>query len=178
MTLGTEFGVKGRLDRARRVDLNVRLGAKTVHDQGPQMAGVTGRIRDDMADALEPLDQGRSLRTGAALASRRDQPHGEPKGIDGGVDLGGQAAARTPDPVSLSPPPSARRIRVGFPYRAVDEEVVEVGVRAQVIEKALPYPRDRPPSEPRMRAGPLAELRWQIAQGGGRPRQPQHRIHE
>ena len=33
------------------------LGAKSGLDQGPQVARVIGCIRDDVADALEPLDQ-------------------------------------------------------------------------------------------------------------------------
>lgn len=104
VALGIKFGVKGRLDRPGRVGLNLRLGSKTVHDQGPQMAGVIGRIGDDMADALEPLDQSCSLRTVAALPRRRDQAHRQPERIDSRVDLGGQSATRPPDPLSLRPP--------------------------------------------------------------------------
>jgi transposase InsO family protein len=51
VTLGIEFGGKGRLDRARRVGLNLRLGAKTVHDQGPQMA--RDEARADVFDYIE-----------------------------------------------------------------------------------------------------------------------------
>jgi hypothetical protein len=57
-----------------------------------------------MAHAVEPVDEGGGLWAVTALARRRDQPNRKPEGIDGGVDLGRQAATRSPDPVSLSPP--------------------------------------------------------------------------
>jgi hypothetical protein len=93
----------------------------------------------------------------------------------GSWSSGRHASARSPERES---PPSARRIGVGFADRAVDEEVFEVGVRAQLVEKTLPYPGHLPSSEPRMRAGPCAELGRQVAPGRGCPRQLQHRIHE
>jgi hypothetical protein len=38
-----------------------------------------------VADPLEPVDQGGSLRAVAGLARRRDQPHRQPESIDGGL---------------------------------------------------------------------------------------------
>ena len=82
----------------------MRLCPELVLDFPTQGARVVGRIGDDMADTVESVDQGGGLGAVAALARRRDQPYREPEGIDRGVDLCRQAATRTPDPVSLSPP--------------------------------------------------------------------------
>jgi hypothetical protein len=102
--LGIEVRIEGRLDGARSVGLDMGLRPEVILDHGPQVACVAGRVGNDMADTLEPLDQRGGLRAIAALPGRRDQPHGKPEGIDACADLRRQAAARASDALSLSPP--------------------------------------------------------------------------
>jgi hypothetical protein len=65
---------------------------------------VVGRVGDDMTDAFQPFDEARGLRTVAPVTRCRQKPDRKAKRIDAGMYLGGQATARTPDPLSLSPP--------------------------------------------------------------------------
>lgn len=104
VAFGVEVCVEGWLDRAGWIGLDMGLCPEVIPDLPAQGARVVGRISDDMADTVEPVDQGRGLRAVAALTRCRDQPNRQPERIHGGMDLGRQAATRTPDPVSLSPP--------------------------------------------------------------------------
>ena len=78
-------------------------GAKVCGDEVAQVIGVVGGIRDDMADALQPVDQAARLWTAAPLPQRDCEPDRQAERIHGGVDLGCQAAFRASGPGSLKP---------------------------------------------------------------------------
>lgn len=73
-------------------------------DEVAQVIGVVGGIGDDMADALQPLDQTACLRAVAPLPWRDRNPDRQTERIDGGVDLRRKAAFRASDSGSLKPP--------------------------------------------------------------------------
>ena len=82
----------------------MRGGLQFGVDETAEMVGVIGGIGDDMADAFEPFREAPRLRAVAPLAGRNDEADRIAKGIDDGMDLAGQAAARTADRVSRRPP--------------------------------------------------------------------------
>lgn len=96
-----------------------------------------------MADAFQPFDQGSGLQAIPALTRRWDQPQRQSERVDGSVNFAREAAAGAADALSLSPPPCARSIGVGFANGAIDQDVFKVGIIGQGIEKALPAPGPR-----------------------------------
>lgn len=79
-------------------------GAEGFGDEVAQVIGVVCGVRDDMADAIQPLDQTARLRAVAPLPRRDRDPDRQTERIDGGVDLRRQAAFRASDSGSLKPP--------------------------------------------------------------------------
>ena len=104
MPLGVEVGIERRLDRARRVGLDMRLGGKTIVDQRAQVPRIVGGIGDDVVHARQPFDEARRLRAIAPVPGCRHQPDRQAERVDAGVDLRRQPAARAPDPLSENPP--------------------------------------------------------------------------
>ena len=73
-------------------------------DEPAQVVGVIGGISDDMADALQPLDQAACLRAVAPLSWRDLKADRQAEGVDGGMDLRRQSAFGSSDGVSFKPP--------------------------------------------------------------------------
>ncbi len=144
-------------------------------DEVAQVIGVVSGIRDDMADAIQPLDQTACLRALPGL-SRPRRGHGpsppplpwrdrnpdrQTERIDGGVDLrplsaiamqslAGQWSGRLSSVRFRQPQARFLRGRIGVRLtdRRVDQDVFEIRVSAQRLEKTLPDARERPPPEP------------------------------
>lgn len=89
---------------AGRVLLDLRDRAQFVGDESAQVIRVIGRIRDDVAHALQPRDQASRLRAVTPLAGCDLEPDRQSERIDRRMDLRGQAAFRAADRVSLKPP--------------------------------------------------------------------------
>ena len=62
-----------------------------------QPVGIIGLVSDEAAVGWQDVNQGGHGREIVRLTWRQGQPDRQPAAIDHGMDLGGQAAARTPD---------------------------------------------------------------------------------
>jgi hypothetical protein len=71
--------------------------------KGSEFVGVVGLVGDDVAGD-KAVDQSFGLSAVVNLAGGGDQPQRVSERVDGDMDLGGQAAARAPDRLILSPP--------------------------------------------------------------------------
>jgi hypothetical protein len=72
------------------------------HEKVAELVVVVSLVGNDVI-GVEAVDQGFSLRAVVDLAGGRDQAQRIAQSVDGDVDLGGQAAARAPDCLILSP---------------------------------------------------------------------------
>jgi hypothetical protein len=72
-------------------------------EKGSELVGVVSLIGNDVSGG-KAVDQGLGLRAVVDLACRGDQTQRVAQSIDGDVDLGGQATARAPDRLILTPP--------------------------------------------------------------------------
>lgn len=88
----------------RRVLLDMGCRTEAVGDEGAQVIRVVGRVRDDMADAIQPGDQTARLWAVAPLPGRDRDPDRQAERVNGGVDLRRQAALRASDTGSFKPP--------------------------------------------------------------------------
>ena len=62
--------------------------------------------------------------------------------------------------------------------RRIDEDIFEVWILRQALEKPLPHALSRPPPEARVDRVPFAEFVRQIAPRRACPRHPQHPFHK
>lgn len=104
MALLVEAPVDGRFGGTAGVGLDVGGCAKIVSDEGPQRIGIIGSIGNDVADTLQARQESLGLRTVAIVSRRRVDTDRQADGIDDRMQLGGQAAARTTDGGTFSPP--------------------------------------------------------------------------
>lgn len=104
MALLVEPPVYGRSAGAAGIGLDLSGCAQIIGDEGAQPIGVISCVGDHMADALEAGQESLGLRTVAMLARRGVDAQRQADCIDGGVQSGRQAAARTTDGGSFSPP--------------------------------------------------------------------------
>ena len=72
-------------------------------EKGSELVGVVSLVGDDTSGG-KAVDQGFGLCAVVDLACRCDEAQRVAQGIDGDVDLGGQAAAGAPDRLILNPP--------------------------------------------------------------------------
>ncbi len=89
---------------ARRVLLDLRHCPEFAGNEIAQVIRIIARIRDDMSDTFQPLDQPARLRAVAPVSGGDENPDRQPQRIDRSMDLGGQAAPGSPDGVSFKPP--------------------------------------------------------------------------
>jgi hypothetical protein len=104
MAFFAECPVDSLLCCPRRILLDLCGCPKLFRDEFPQIIGVIGRVRHDMTDVFKAFDQPTRLRAIAPLAGRDRKADWQARRIDSGMDFCGQAALRSADCVSLSPP--------------------------------------------------------------------------
>jgi hypothetical protein len=76
-----------------------------VPDKLPEMVCLTGRVRDHRGQGCEPSDPLRRLgRAHRPTARASARPQRQAERVHAGVQLGGQAAARSADPLTARPP--------------------------------------------------------------------------
>lgn len=89
---------------ARRVLIDLRHRPEVVGDEVAQVIRIIARIRNDMSDTLQPVEQPVRLRAVAPVSGGDENPDRQPQRVDCSMDLGGQAAPGAPDGVSFKPP--------------------------------------------------------------------------
>ena len=104
VTLLVEHPVSRAILAAGRVALDMCGGTKIFGDESTQVIGIVGRIHDDVLGVRQPLDQAQCLWAVAPLAGCDREPDRQAKGIDGGVDFGGQTAFGAANTGSFKPP--------------------------------------------------------------------------
>lgn len=104
MTLLVERPVDGLCPASRWVLLDLRRRPEVGGDERSQVIGVVGGVGDDVADAVEPLEQFARLRAVAPVPGRDLEAQRQPERVNGHVDLGGQPAPRPSDRESFKPP--------------------------------------------------------------------------
>lgn len=80
--------INGRFGGSAWLSLDLRGGAKVVGDEGAQEIGVISGIGDDVADALQAIQQRLGLGAIAPLAGRRMDTDRQLEGIDGCMQFG------------------------------------------------------------------------------------------
>lgn len=92
------------LPASGRVLLDVRDRPELAGDEVSQVIGIIACIHDDLTDPGEPRDQPPSLWAIPPVSGSDQEADRKSQGIDGGMDLGGQAATGTADCGSFKPP--------------------------------------------------------------------------
>ena len=107
---------------------------------------------------------------------RDHEPDGQAQGVDGGVDSGGQSAARATDCVSLgnpfAPPASAWAMQIAAPTITHS--------RSETYDNTLKrFPQTTTSVQRRNRqcTSSSSPSPWEVATGPSRLRRPEHRIH-
>ena len=88
----------------RRVLPDMGRRAEALGNEQAEMIRVASRVRDDMTNAIQPLDQAARLRAVAPPPGRDRDPDRQAESIDGGVDLCGRSPLRASDTGSVKPP--------------------------------------------------------------------------
>ena len=104
VALSVEHPVDGFGLAAGWVLLDLGGAPKRAGDEFAQMIGVIGGVGDDVANALQPLDQPARLRAVTPLPGGDLEPDRQSERIDSGVDLGGQTASGASDGASFKLP--------------------------------------------------------------------------
>lgn len=140
MTLLVECPIDRWSALAGWIGLDLRLGLEIGCDECPQPIGIISGVRNDMADAAEPGQQAFCLRAISSLTAGRMDAQRQAERIDRRMQLGCQAAARTADRGSLSPPfapdASAWTLQIVLSIRTYSKS----GVSANVLKRRSQTP--------------------------------------
>ena len=167
-----ERPVDGLASASGRVLLDLCGRAEVVGDEIAQMIGVVACLGDDVADPLQALDQPAGLRAVAPVPGRDQKPDRQPRGIDGGMDPGGQPAPGPPDGVSFKPPFRGVASACTFEMVASMSTYSKSGSSRNAL-KSLSHAPARDQRRKRVQTDFQCGFQRQVAPRCGAPRQPE-----
>lgn len=96
MAFLVEIAIERVSQAACGVLLDLGAGAEIIADEATQAIGIVCSVRDDVANAMQPLDEAACLRTVAPLAGRDRYAQWQAERIDGGMDPSLRSIVRPP----------------------------------------------------------------------------------